>query len=109
MDIYPTTLAALGVEWGSESLGLGVNLFSGEPTLCEELGIVGFIYHLASKSDFYSQFLIESEVDSSAGTTSIEDEVGIGADREMADKIYQEQEKRDILKNSDAEPENKTE
>lgn len=105
MDIYPTTLAALGVEWGKESLGLGVNLFSGEPTLCEELGIDGFIYHLASKSDFYRQFLIESEVDSSAGTSSIEDEVGIGADREMADKIYHEQEQRDIMKNSAADSE----
>ena len=80
MDMYPTTLAALGVKWGSNSLGLGVNLFSGEKTLCERFGVDGFIYHLASSSDFYDDFLIE-------GNTSIEDEVGIDADRRMSNHI----------------------
>lgn len=80
MDMYPTTLAALGVKWSNNTLGLGVNLFSGEKTLCERFGIDGFIYHLASSSDFYHDFLID-------GNTSIESEVGIDADRRMSDHI----------------------
>lgn len=100
MDIYPTTLAALGVKWGKESLGLGVNLFSGKPTLCEEYGIDNFIYQLSSNSDFYKDFLLEENSAADANSTSIDQEVGIGADRDMANKIYREQEERDILKNS---------
>ncbi len=38
MDIFPTTLAALGFEIEGDRLGLGTNLFSDKPTLWEELG-----------------------------------------------------------------------
>lgn len=38
MDIFPTTLAALGFTWDGDRLGMGTNLFSGTQTLAELLG-----------------------------------------------------------------------
>lgn len=38
-DLFPTTLAALGVEIAGNRLGLGTNLFSSEETLTEKYGI----------------------------------------------------------------------
>lgn len=38
-DLFPTTLAALGVEIEGGRLGLGVDLFSGQPTLVERDGL----------------------------------------------------------------------
>lgn len=38
VDIFPTTLRAMGAEWDGARLGLGVDLFSGEPTLVERIG-----------------------------------------------------------------------
>ena len=38
LDLYPTTLAALGVQIEGDKLGLGVNLYSGEQTLVEQYG-----------------------------------------------------------------------
>lgn len=58
MDMYPTTLAALGVNWGSEFLGLGVNLFSGKQTICEKIGYSCFTYELSSNSDFYKKYIM---------------------------------------------------
>lgn len=37
-DIFPTTLAAMGFEIEGNRLGLGVNMFSGEATLAEQIG-----------------------------------------------------------------------
>ncbi len=37
-DMFPTTLAAMGFEIIGDRLGLGTNMFSGLPTLAEELG-----------------------------------------------------------------------
>ena len=39
MDLFPTTLAAMGVEIPGNKLGLGVNLYSTEETLIEKYGI----------------------------------------------------------------------
>lgn len=38
MDLFPTVLAAMGFQIEGDRLGLGANLFSDKPTLCEELG-----------------------------------------------------------------------
>jgi len=38
LDMFPTTLAAMGFEIEGDRLGLGTNLFSELPTLCEEMG-----------------------------------------------------------------------
>ena len=38
MDMFPTTMAALGIKIDGDRLGLGTNLFSGKETLREEMG-----------------------------------------------------------------------
>lgn len=56
MDIFPTTLAALGFEWDGERLGLGTNLFSDQKTLAEELGFDYLNTELGKKSAYYPKF-----------------------------------------------------
>lgn len=53
MDMYPTVLAAMGCTIPGERLGLGTNLFSGEPTLAEELGTAGLNAEIEKRSDEY--------------------------------------------------------
>ena len=87
LDIFPTTLAALGVKWGSESLGLGVNLFSGKKTLCEELGMDAFNYELASGSKFYGDYIIDKHLTQSDIRDGFDEEIGPSADIDMAKDI----------------------
>ncbi len=59
LDLFPTTLAALGCEIKGERLGLGTNLFSGVPTLAEEMGYDTFNHNLLYSSKFYiKQFMV---------------------------------------------------
>ena len=53
MDLFPTTLAALGCRIEGERLGLGTNLFSDVPTLAEELGRAEFDAEASKYSSFY--------------------------------------------------------
>lgn len=53
MDLFPTTLAAMGCAIEGERLGLGTNLFSATPTLMEEMGIEEFESEVAKASDYY--------------------------------------------------------
>lgn len=54
-DLFPTTLAAIGCEIEGERLGLGTNLFSGKPTLVEEMGLEAFDAELTKTSDYYTK------------------------------------------------------
>lgn len=64
MDMYPTTLAALGAKVTGERLGLGTNLFADEPTLMEKYGYETFNAELAKRSDFYQNTIIQgSEIE----------------------------------------------
>ncbi|MBQ8281345.1 MAG: LTA synthase family protein [Lachnospiraceae bacterium] len=54
LDMFPTTLAAMGCEIEGERLGLGTNLFSGEKTLLEEMGYEAFVDELMRSSDYYT-------------------------------------------------------
>ena len=53
LDLFPTTLAALGCEIEGDRLGLGTNLFSGKPTLAEEMGYDAFNHKLLYSSNYY--------------------------------------------------------
>lgn len=54
MDIYPTTLAAMGVIIDGDRLGLGTNLFSEKPTLVEIYGGMAELNgELSKRSLFY--------------------------------------------------------
>jgi phosphoglycerol transferase len=51
LDMFPTTLAALGVEIYGNRLGLGTNLFSSVPTLLETYGFEFLAYELTMGTD----------------------------------------------------------
>lgn len=53
-DMFPTTLAALGVEIEGDRLGLGTNLFSDKKTLTEQYGFAALDEELQKKSEFYN-------------------------------------------------------
>ncbi len=60
-DMYPTTLASLGVKIEGDRLALGTNLFSGEKTLTEKYGYEYLDKELMKDSDFYMKKLYEIE------------------------------------------------
>ena len=60
VDLFPTTLAALGVEIPGNRLGLGTNLFSNKKTLIEEMGYEEFNNQISMNSSYYvTNFLNE--------------------------------------------------
>ena len=60
-DMFPTTLAALGVKIDGERLGLGTNLFSEKKTLCEEYGFEALDLELQKKSEYYNKNFLAME------------------------------------------------
>lgn len=58
MDLFPTTLAAMGCTIQGERLGLGTNLFSSQATLAERYGIDYLNKELSKRSDYYNRELI---------------------------------------------------
>ena len=67
LDMFPTTLAALGCTIDGEYLGLGVNLFSGKPTLIEKMGYDRFDLELSLSSDYYAEvFRLETPEETEA-------------------------------------------
>lgn len=59
VDLFPTTLAAIGCEIEGDRLGLGTNLFSAKPTLTEKFGFDRFNDELAKSSDYYEEYFWE--------------------------------------------------
>ena len=53
VDLFPTTLAAMGCAIEGDRLGLGTNLFSNLPTLAERWGYEKFNSELSKASDYY--------------------------------------------------------
>ncbi len=58
MDIFPTTLVAMGCEIKGDRLGLGTNLFSSTPTLLEEMGFEKLDRQMTYKSKYYNDNFI---------------------------------------------------
>lgn len=59
MDIFPTTLAALGFTIEGDRLGLGTDLFSATPTLAERIGVDVLATELDKQSPFYLEHFYE--------------------------------------------------
>ncbi len=58
-DMYPTTLAALGVKIDGERMGLGTNLLSNEKTLLEKFGSLEALNsELVKRSSFYERKIL---------------------------------------------------
>lgn len=62
-DMFPTTLAAMGVEIEGDRLALGTNLFSGKKTLTEEFGFDELDRELQKNSDFYNTRFLEMDAE----------------------------------------------
>lgn len=58
MDMFPTTLASLGVKIDGDKLGLGTNLFSEKETFIKRYGIDFLKKELNKKSKFYNKKFI---------------------------------------------------
>ncbi len=54
LDMFPSTLSAIGAEIKGDRLGLGTDLFSSKQTLCEELGEEEYKKQLEEDSDYYN-------------------------------------------------------
>ena len=54
LDMFPTTLSAMGVKFDGERLGLGTDLFSGRETLAEQLGLDELNEELSKHSNYYN-------------------------------------------------------
>ncbi len=64
LDMFPTTLAAMGFEIEGDRLALGVNLFSGLPTLCEENGgDQAGVDWLNTEIDKYSTYYVKNFIE----------------------------------------------
>ena len=61
MDMYPTTLSALGATIKGNRLGLGTNLYSDKQTLTEKYGIRTLDNELKKKSDFYNKQILNNK------------------------------------------------
>jgi phosphoglycerol transferase MdoB-like AlkP superfamily enzyme len=64
LDMFPTTLAAMGCTIKGDRLGLGTNLFSDTPTLLEELGTDEFNNELKKGSEYYNNNFFKKPTDS---------------------------------------------
>lgn len=67
IDMFPTTLAAMGVKIPGDRLGLGTNLFSGEKTLSEIFGHKTLDGELQKNSSFYFEKFFELPPEATTG------------------------------------------
>lgn len=58
LDLFPTTLSAMGIKIEGEKLALGTNLFSGEETLVETYGYDKVKKELKHTSKFYNEKIL---------------------------------------------------
>lgn len=59
MDLFPTTLSALGVKIEGDRLGLGTDLFSSTPTLVEQFGVENMTEELSKGSKYYNNKIMQ--------------------------------------------------
>ena len=60
-DMYPTILASIGANIDGNKLGFGVNLFSNQKTMIEEIGKDKFDKELLKNSDYYNKYIFVKE------------------------------------------------
>ncbi len=59
-DMYPTILSAMGARIQGDRLGLGVNLFSGQKTIAEEIGLSELDQELRKQSKYFKEQIVGS-------------------------------------------------
>jgi phosphoglycerol transferase len=63
VDMFPTTLAALGVEIPGDRLGIGTNLFSEQPTIMKNLDTNSFILNFLVVLVFMKETLSKEQTE----------------------------------------------
>lgn len=60
MDLFPTTLTAIGCTFDGDRLGIGTDMFSNSPTIAEEMGSIHLLNdEIQKNSSFYlSEFIL---------------------------------------------------
>ena len=58
-DMFPTIVASLGCQIEGDRLGIGTNLFSGKPTMYEEMGYDYVESELEKKSELFTEKILE--------------------------------------------------
>lgn len=58
LDMFPSTLAAMGVKIEGNRLGLGTNLFSSKKTVAEKIGYEKLEKELSKTSEFYNKEIL---------------------------------------------------
>lgn len=61
LDLFPTTLGAMGVSIEGDRLGLGVNLYGTTPTLSESLGFDVFNEEISYNSRYYDENILDTQ------------------------------------------------
>lgn len=61
LDLFPTTLEALGAEIEGGRMGLGTGLYNGRQTLSEELGFDEFNQEIAWNSHYYNNVILQGD------------------------------------------------
>ena len=88
-DMMPSTLAAMGVEIEGDRLGLGTNLFSDTPTLCEELGFEQLNQMVGRTSNYYNDHILQGTGSQLIDMVEAKDDgVEIADVDDMYDKYY---------------------
>ena len=60
LDMYPTTLAAIGATIEGDRISLGTNLFSNKKTLMEQFGIDKYEKEISKMSKYYNDEILKS-------------------------------------------------
>ena len=74
-DLFPTSLAAMGVKIDGDRLGLGTNLFSDKQTLLEETDFTEFNTQLKMKSDMMTKLSNIDEESAESFLDAVDDEL----------------------------------
>ena len=57
-DLFPTTVASLGITFDSDRLGLGTNLFTDTSTLVEIMGFKKMDKQITQHSNYYDKYIL---------------------------------------------------
>lgn len=61
LDMFPTIVSSIGVEIPNNRLGLGTDLFSGQPTIIERDGLEKFNEELGKRSNYYDTHFVANK------------------------------------------------
>lgn len=61
LDMFPTIMEAMGIEIEGHRLGLGVSLYSNQPTLIEQMGLAALNAEISADSKYYTDVILSGD------------------------------------------------